>query len=112
MALNMGQWPVTGTLPTVTFQIPPGPYNITMYNTSTTTLWLAVGTSPTAAPVGGNTASGTALTTPIMASWLNLHSIPTSFNGYQGANGGYLWAYSNTTATISFSYILSTQEGR
>jgi hypothetical protein len=111
MALNMGQWPVAGTLPTCTFQIPPGPYNITLYNTYLTTIWLAIGTSPTSAPVSGNTASGTVLTNTLVASWLNLHSIPTSFNGYQGAGGGYLWAL-NTSAssTPSFNYILSTQE--
>jgi hypothetical protein len=110
MALNMGQWPVTGTLPTVTFNIPPGPYNITLYNTTATTVWLAIGTSATSAPVSGSTLSGTLLTNNLTSTWLNLHSIPTSFNGYQGASGGYLWALNTVNTTVMFSYILSTQE--
>ena len=110
MALNMGQWAVAGTLPTATFQIPPGPYNLTMYNTTSTTIWMAIGTSPTSAPVSGSTLAGTALTTPLTQNWLNLHSIPTSFNGYQGAQGGTLWALNTANTTVMFSYILSTQE--
>lgn len=111
MALNMGQFPVAGTLPTVTFNIPPGNFNLTLYNLNTAiTLWLAMGTSPSSAPVSGNTASGTVLTNALTASWLTLHSIPTSFNGYQGAGGGYLWALNVNSTTATFNYILSTQE--
>lgn len=100
MGVNMGQWPITGTAATATLNIPPGPYNMAMYNTSTTiTFYMAVGTSPTTPPPGFTTTSG-----------LVMHSVPTYWNGYQGASGGYLWVISSTSGTGSFNYILSVQQ--
>jgi hypothetical protein len=101
VAVNMGQWNVPGgTVATATFQIPPGPYNITVYNTNTNTLWMGIGTSATVAPNLG-TANG-----------LVMHSIPTTWTGYQGSKAGYLYALSTTaTATLTaFNYIMVTQE--
>jgi hypothetical protein len=102
MALDMGQWPTSGTLATAgtfTFAIPPGPYNITVYNTGSATYYLGIGTSSTTAPPGLSTTSG-----------MVMHSLPTSWNGYQGASGGYLWVICSTTAASSFNYVLSTQQ--
>jgi hypothetical protein len=101
VALNMGQWGVpTGTIATIT--IPPGPYNITVYNANTaanTTLWMAMGTSPTVAPN---------LTT---TNGMVMHSIPTSWSGYQGSRGGVLWALNTTSSsTVPYNYVLVTQE--
>jgi hypothetical protein len=100
MALNMGQWNVGGTIATtvVTMNIPPGPYNMTVYNTGSATFYMGIGTSPTSAPPGLTTSSG-----------MVMHSIPTSWNGYQGAGGGFLWVIAST-APSAFNYILSTQE--
>ena len=101
MAIYMGQWMVPpGT--SNTFTLPPGPYNVTIYNNSSTAVYLAVGTSPTAAPPN----VGTPPTT-----WLQMHSVPTSFEGYQGAGGGHVWAISTaSTATVPVNYIVSTQQ--
>jgi hypothetical protein len=112
VALNMGQWAVPGgTAPTPLFNIPPGPYNMTIYNTFVSTVWLAVGTSSTVVP------APFAATTPTQSAslstvWLSMHSIPTSFSGYQGAGGGYLWGMSTATTAVTtyFNYILATQE--
>jgi hypothetical protein len=102
MGIQMGQWAVSGaaaTAGTFTFEIPPGPYNMTLYNVNTAaTFYMAVGTSSTSMP---NMSTSTGLV---------MHSIPTSFNGYQGASGGYLWVISSTTAASSFNYILSVQQ--
>ena len=96
MSLYMGQFTVaTGTVPTIA--LPSGTYNMTVYNTTGTTLWLALGTSPTVAP-------------PLtINNGLAMHSIPTSWNGYQAQKGGTLWAL-NTGSAAAFNYILSTQQ--
>lgn len=103
MALNMGQWTVSGTVATAgtsTLNIPPGVYNMAIYNVNTAvTFYMGVGTSSTAAPPGLSTGSG-----------LVMHSIPTYWNGYQGESAGYLWVISSTTAASSFNYILSSQQ--
>jgi hypothetical protein len=103
MGVQMGQWALSGvsaTAGTVTFEIPPGPYNATLYNVNTAaTFYMAIGTSPTVMPPGFNTNTG-----------MVMHSIPTSWNGYQGASGGYLWVISSTTAASTFNYILSVQQ--
>jgi hypothetical protein len=104
--LYMGQFNVVGSVPTATINIPPGVYNMTMYNVNTASpVYLAVGTSPTVAPPGFNTASSALV-------GLQCHSIPTSWNGYQGSRGGVLWAAStlSSSTTIAVNYILSTQE--
>jgi hypothetical protein len=99
MSLYMGQWGVsTGTI--ATFNIPPGVYNITMYNISTlATIYMALGTSPTVAP------------NLTITNGLQLHSIPTTWNGYQGERGGTMWLLNTlATSTVPVNYILSTQE--
>jgi len=101
MGLNMGQWQIAGTVATTvcTLNIPPGPYNIAMYNVNTAvTFYMGVGTSSTTAPPGLSTNSG-----------MVMHSIPTYWNGYQGASGGFLWVIAST-APSSFNYILDTQQ--
>ncbi len=106
MALYMGQFNVVGSVPTTTINFPPGVYNMTLYNVSTaSSVYLAVGTSTTTAPPNFNTASGSLI-------GLQCHSIPTSWNGYQGSRGGVLWAMStlSTSTTVPVNYILSTQE--
>jgi hypothetical protein len=104
MAIYMGQWQVPpGT--SNTFTLPPGVFDATIYNNSSTAIYLAVGTSPTTPPPN----VGTPPTT-----WLQLHSVPTSFNGYQGSGsgGGHVWAISTaSTATVPVNYIISTQQG-
>jgi hypothetical protein len=101
--LYMGQFNVAGTAPTVTINIPPGVYNITMYNVAGGSVWLAVGTSSTTAPPNFTAANGPNI-------GLQCHSIPTSWNGYQGSRGGVLWGLNTAATTIPVNYILSTQE--
>jgi hypothetical protein len=105
VSLYMGQFNVVGSVPTVTINIPSGVYNMTIYNVSTNTVYLAVGTSPTTPPPGFNTTSSTLV-------GLQCHSIPTSWNGYQSSKGGVLWAAStlSSSTTVAVNYILSTQE--
>ena|ERR1700677_3399645 len=99
MTLVMGQWPVTGTAATATLNIPPGVYNLTLYNVNTAaTFYMGVGSSPTVAP-NLSTING-----------MIMHSIPTSWNGYQGETAGYLWVISTSAGTVAFNYILSTQQ--
>lgn len=103
MALYMGQWNVSGaaaTAGTATLNIPPGPYNMAMYNVNpSVTFYMSIGTSPTTAPPNMTTVNG-----------LVMHSVPTYWNGYQGSPAGYLWVIASSTAASSFNYILSTQE--
>ena len=103
MGLYMGQWNMSGvsaTAGTSTLNIPPGVYNMAIYNTSATiTFYMGVGTSSTIMPANLNTTNG-----------LVMHSVPTYWNGYQGSSGGFLWVIANSTAASSFNYILSTQE--
>jgi hypothetical protein len=100
VSLVMGQWNVAGTAATTacTLNIPPGVYNMAIYNVGTSTFYMAVGTSSTSPPPGLSTASG-----------LVMHSVPTYWNGYQGESAGFLWVISST-APSSFNYILSTQQ--
>jgi hypothetical protein len=102
VSIYMGQWNCPpGTAPT--FNIPPGVYNITIYNATTvgTTIWLAMGTSGTTPPPN----VGTPPTT-----WLQLHTIPTSWNGYQGAAGGNMWSINTAATTVPINYVLSVQQ--
>lgn len=101
--LYMGQFNVVGSVPTATINIPPGPYNMTMYNVATGTVWVVVGTSSTTPPPTFSTVS-------VTVTGFQVHSIPTSWNGYQGARGGVLWAAGTASTTIAVNYILSTQE--
>ena len=101
MALYLGQWQVPpGT--SNTFSLPPGNYNATVYNQSSTVVYLAVGTSSTSAPPN----VGTPPTT-----WLQCHSIPTSWDGYQASAGGHIWAINTAaTGTVPVNFILSVQQ--
>lgn len=103
MSLYIGQWQVPSTVPTAIFPIPPGVYNLTMYNVATGTVWCAFGTSPTTPPPGFT------VNTAGTVNGLQLHTIPTSWNGYQSSRGGYLWAFTSA-GTVPINYILSTQE--
>lgn len=101
--LYMGQWQVIGTVPTVTFNIPPGVYNMAMYNVTNGTVWCAIGPSQTTPPQNfTNSTVG-------MVTGLQLHTVPTYWNGYQGSRGGFLWAFASS-GTVPINYILSTQE--
>lgn len=102
--LYMGQWQVIGTVPTATFNIPPGVYNMAMYNVTGSTVWTAIGTSPTVPPPNFTSPTNGTVT------GLQLHSVPTYWNGYQGSKGGYLWAFTTLSGTVPINYILSTQE--
>lgn len=99
----MGQWNCPpGTA--FTFEIPPGVYNMAVYNATNpgTAIYLAIGTSSTTPPPN----IGTPPTT-----WLQMHSVPTYWNGYQGASGGYLWSINTaSTGTVPVNYILSVQQ--
>jgi hypothetical protein len=103
VALYMGQWNMSGsaaTAGTCTLNIPPGPYNMAMYNVNTAiTFYMGVGTSSTTMPAQLSTVNG-----------LVMHSVPTYWNGYQGESGGYLWVIASSTAASSFNYILSVQQ--
>jgi hypothetical protein len=104
VSLYMGQFYVGGSVPSATINIPAGVYNMTMYNVSTGTVWTAIGTSATTPPPSFSTVSSATV------AGFQVHSIPTSWNGYQGSKGGYLWACTNTAATVPVNYLLSTQE--
>jgi hypothetical protein len=99
VTLYMGQWAVpTGTI--ATFSLPPGPYNATFYNISTVaTVYAALGTSPTVAP-------------PLNANnGLVMHSIPTSWYGYQGERGGTIWILNpSASTTAAVNYVISVQQ--
>ena len=88
MALEMGQWAVTGTVPI--FQVPPGPCAVTMY-----------------APTGVvYTGLSTAATTA------NSFSVPTSpvtFRCFSGSRGAQIYGTVGTAATtVAIHYIVST----
>src|ERR1700689_2125858 len=102
----MGQFNVAGSVPTATITIPSGVYNMTVYNVSGAgAVYLAMGTSAVTAPSNFNTVTSTLV-------GLQCHSIPTSWNGYQGSKGGVLWAATTlaSSTTIPVNYVLSTQE--
>ncbi len=88
MALEMGQWPVSGT--TAIFNVPPGPCAVTMY-----------------APTGVvYTGLSTAVTT------LNGMSVPTTpvtFQCFPGSRGNQIFATVGTAATtVAIHYVIST----
>lgn len=88
MALEMGQWSVSGTVPV--FTVPPGPCAVTMY-------------APAGVVYTGLSAS---LTT------VNSFSVPTSpvtFTGFPGSQGKQLYATTgSTSSTVAIHYIMST----
>ena len=88
MALEMGQWAVTGTVPI--FTVPPGPCAVTMY---CPTGVVYVGTS-------------TVLTT---SNGMSVPTTPVTFQGFSGSQGSRLYATVGTAATtVAIHYVLST----
>ena len=88
MALEMGQFAVTGTVPI--FQVPPGPCAVTMY-----------------APTGVvYTGLSTALTT---SNGMSVPTSPVTFTAFPGSRGNQLFATVGTAATtVAIHYIVST----
>ena len=88
MALEMGQFAVTGTVPI--FQVPPGPCAVTMY-----------------APTGVvYTGMSTAVTT---SNGMSVPTNPVTFTAFPGSRGNQLFATVGTAATtVAIHYIVST----
>ena len=88
MALEMGQWAVTGTVPI--FQVPPGPCAVTMY-------------APTGAVYTG---LSTALTT---SNGFSVPTTPVTFQCFPGSQGAQLYATVGTAATtVALHYLVSS----
>lgn len=88
MALEMGQWAVTGTVPI--FQVPPGPCAVTMY-------------CPTGVVYTG---LSTAVTT---SNGMSVPTTPVTFTAFSGSQGRQLYATVGTAATtVAIHYIMST----
>ena len=88
MALTMGQYPVTGTVPV--FTVPPGPAAVTM--------WVASG----AVYVG----TSTAITTSNGAS---VPTSPVTFQGFSGSRGSQIYGTTgNTSSTVAIHYVISS----
>lgn len=88
MALEMGQWPVTGTV--AIFQVPPGPCAVTMY-----------------APTGVvYTGLSTAVTT---SNGMSVPTAPVTFRGFPGSQGHQIYGTVGTAATtVAIHYVIST----
>lgn len=92
MALNMGQWTVAASATTSTLILPAGPYQLILYNTGANPLYM--GTGQNVSPTNG----------------LVMHSVPTSFQGFQASGVQKLWV-ANTAATgAGFNYVISTMQ--
>lgn len=90
MALNMGQWAVSGTIPI--FTIPPGPCAVTMY-VSTGAVY---------------TGLSTALTT---TNGMSVSTSPVTFQCFPGSTGAQLYATVGTAATtVAINYIVSSSK--
>jgi len=88
VALEMGQWAVTGTVPI--FTVPPGPCAVTMY-------------CPTGAVYAG---TSTALTT---SNGFSVPTYPVTWTGFAGSRGSQVYATVGTAATtVAIHYVLST----
>ena len=88
MALSMGQWPVTGTVPI--FTVPPGPAAVTMYVASGT---VYTGLSNTVSASNG----------------MSVSTSPVTFQCFPGSQGQQLYATTaNTTSTVAIHYVVST----
>ena len=93
MPLLMGQFNVSGTVPApIPISVPGGSYTMVMYTTAPTTVFMGTGTALTSA-------NGYAL-----------HTVPTTWQGYQGEAGATIYAVCGSTgATIPVNYVLSYQ---
>ena len=90
MSLNMGQYSVTGTVPT--FTVPPGPCAVTM--------WVSTGAV--------YTGTSTALTT---ANGMSVPTYPVTFQGFGGSQGAQIYATTgNTTSTVAIHYVVSSDK--
>lgn len=88
MALQMGQVPVTGTVPV--FTVPPGPCAVTMY-------------APTGAVYTG---TSTVLTT---SNGMSVPTYPVTFQCFPGSHGAQVYATVGTAATtVAIHYVVST----
>lgn len=88
MALEMGQFAVTGTVPV--FTVPPGPCAVTMY-------------APTGVVYAGT--SGAVSTT----NGMSVPTSPVSFQGFPGSQGRQVYATVGTASTtVAIHYIIST----
>jgi len=88
VAIEMGQWAVTGTVPI--FQVPPGPCAVTMY-----------------APTGVvYTGLSTALTT---SNGMSVPTTPVTFTCFSGSAGKQLYGTVGTAATtVAIHYVISS----
>ena len=88
MAIEMGQWAVSGTIPI--FQVPPGPCAVTMY--------VSAGTVYTGLSTAVTTANGMSVSTS-----------PVTFTCFPGSRGAQFYATTgNTSSTVAIHYIMST----
>ena len=91
MALNIGQWAISGTVPV--FTVPPGACSVTFYSTAATgQLYLGMSTAVTAS-------NGYAVS-----------AYPTTFMAYSSSKGGQIYGL-NTAAsgTLPVNYIVSSE---
>ena len=87
MALVMGQYAVTGTVPV--FTVPPGPCAVTMY-----------------AAAAVYTGTSTALTT---SNGMSVSTTPVTFQCFSGSQGAQVYATVGTAATtVALYYVVST----
>lgn len=88
MAIEMGQWAVTGTVPI--FTVPPGPCAVTMY-------------APT-----GIVYTGLAATMSTV-SGMSVPTVPVTFQCFPNSRGSQIYATTGTAATtVAIHYVVST----
>ena len=88
MAIEMGQWAVTGTVPV--FTVPPGPCAVTMY-------------APTGVVYTGLSA------TMSTVSGMSVPTTPVTFQCFPGSRGAQIYATVGTAATtVAIHYVVST----
>ena len=88
MALEMGNFAVTGTVPV--FTVPPGPCAVTMY-------------APTGVVYTGLSASMST------ATGMSVPTTPVTFQGFPGSQGHQIYGTVGTAATtVAIHYVIST----
>lgn len=88
MAISMGQWAVSGTVPI--FTVPPGPCAVTMY--------VATGSVYTGTSTNLSTVNG-----------MSVPTSPVTFRCWPGSQGAQLYGTTGTAATtVAINYIVST----
>jgi hypothetical protein len=87
MALEMGQWAVSGTVPI--FTVPPGPCAVTMF------------------VAGGAVYTGlsTAVTT---TNGMSVPTYPVTFQAFPNSQGRQLYATTGGASTVTIHYVVST----